>query len=118
MAVPVMAVAAVASAASGIVSSISNVADAGKRRVYEQNLQLLSADEKKKLDAMLLSAKSDEARQQILASTLGTIGSARVSALATVKAEKEKTKKTLIVVGVIAAVIILGGLVYITAKRK
>jgi hypothetical protein len=118
MAVPVMAIAAGVSAATGVASAISGVADASKRRLYEQNFQMLSADEKKKLDGMLLAARSEEARQQILASTLGTIGSARVSALATVQAEKEKTKKTLLVVGIVAAVIILGGVVYLTAKRR
>jgi len=118
MAVPVMAIAAAASAATGIANAISGTSDAAKRRTYEQNLAFLSADDKKKLDTMLINAKSEEARQQILAATLGNIGSARVGALATVQAEKEKTKKTLLVVGLIAGAVIIGGLVFILSKRK
>jgi hypothetical protein len=118
MAVPVMAVASAVSAATGIVNAISGTSDAAKRRTYEQNLAFLSADDKKKLDKMLISAKSEEAKQQILAATLGSIGSARVGALATVQAEKEKTKKTLLVVGLIAGAVIIGGLVFILSKRK
>jgi F0F1-type ATP synthase membrane subunit c/vacuolar-type H+-ATPase subunit K len=53
-----------------------------------------------------------------LAATLGNIGSARVGAIATVQAEKEKTKKTLLVVGLIAGAVIIGGLVFILSKRK
>ena len=118
MAVPVMAVAAAVSAATGIVNAISGTSDAAKRRTYEQNLAFLSANDKKKLDGMLINAKSEEARQQILAATLGNIGSARVGAIATVQAEKEKTKKTLLVVGLIAGAVIIGGLVFILSKRN
>lgn len=116
MAIPLAVLGAV-SAVSGVVSSISGVVDADKRRLYEQNFQLLSAEEKKRLNTILLAEKSEESRQQILANTLGTIGSARVNALAVVQAEKEKTKKTLLVVGIIAAVIVIGGLVYLKSKK-
>lgn len=116
MAVPVII--GVASAATGIVSAISSTSDAAKKRTYEQNLAFLSIDEKKKLDRLLLGAKSEEARQQILAATLGSISSARVGAMATLQAEKEKTKKTLLVVGIIAGAVIIGGLVFILTKRK
>lgn len=112
-----VAIAAV-SAAVSIGSSIAGVSDANKRRLYEQNLALLNVDEKRKLDSMLQSAKSEEARQQILASTLGTIGSARVNALAQVQAEKEKTKKTLLIVGIGAVVVLVVGLIYISTKKK
>lgn len=118
MAVPVMAVAAAVSATTGIVNAISGTSDAAKRRTYEQNLAFLSADEKKKLDKMLSGARSEEARQQILASTLGSISSARVGALATVQAEKEKTKKTLLTVGIIAGAVIAIGLVFVLIKKK
>jgi hypothetical protein len=116
MAVPLII--AGVSAATGIANAISGTSDAAKRRTYEQNIAFLSVGEKKKLDGMLINAKSEEARQQILAATLGNIGSARVGAIATVQAEKEKTKKTLLVVGLIAGAVIIGGLVFILSKRK
>ena len=115
---PIPIAIAAASAAVSIGTSIAGVADAGKRRTYEQNLARLNVEEKRRLESMLQSAKSEEARQQILASTLGTIGSARVSALAQVQAEKEKTKKTLLVVGIGAVVILVVGLIYISTKKK
>lgn len=116
MAVPIIA--AVVSAGTGIVTAISGTSDAAKRRTYEQNLAFLSADDKKKLDNVLLRTKSEEARQQILAATLGSISSARVGGLAIVQAEKEKTKKTLMLVGLITGAIILVGVVLVFIKKK
>jgi nitrate reductase gamma subunit len=51
-----------------------------------------------------------------LASTLGSIGTARVTALSTVQVEREKTKKV-VTVAVIAGVLLVVGLVVILKKR-
>jgi len=118
MAVPVMAISAGVSAVTGIVNSISAISDANKRRAYEQNLGLLTLDQKAKLEKLLIKAGSEQAREQILAQTLGTANSARIDALAKVQAEKEKTKKTVLVVAIIGGVVIVGGLLLILAKRK
>lgn len=117
MAVPLLAIAAVAQAGTGIANAISGTSDAAKRRTYEQNLAFLTADEKKKLDKMLIDANSEQSRQQILAATLGSFGSARVDALAKVQVEKEKTKKTLIIIGVVAGVLLIGGYFLILRKK-
>lgn len=118
MAVPIMAISAGVSAVTGIASAISGTSDAAKRRTYEQNLGLLNLDQKQKLEGLLRDAGSEQARQQILAQTLGTANTARIDALAKVQTEKEKTKKTLLVVGIIGGVVILGGLLFILAKRN
>lgn len=116
MAVPVMAVSAAVSAVTGVATAISGISDASKRRIYEQNLGLLTLDQQKALNKQLISANSENARQQILASTLGSIGTARVTALSTVQVEREKTKKVVTIV-VIAGVLLVVGLVVILKKR-
>lgn len=118
MAVPIAAASQVVTAVTGVVNSIAGISDMNKRRLYEQNLGLLSLDQKAKLDQLLRSAQSEDARQAILAQTLSTSNSARIDALAKVQAEKEKTKKTILVVSIIGGIVLLGGLLLILAKRK
>jgi hypothetical protein len=114
--VAIAAASSIVSAGTSIVQAISGTSDAAKRRIYEQNLGLLSLDEKRKLERMLMEAGNDQARQQILASTLGTLGTARINALATVQAEKEKTKKTIIILSIVAGIVVIGGLFYVSKK--
>jgi uncharacterized membrane protein len=116
MAVPVMAISAGVSAVTGIVTAISGTSDAEKRRLYEQNIGLLTLDQQKILNKQLLAANSETARQQILGNTLGSIGTARVNALSTVQVEKEKTKKV-VTIAIIAVVLVVVGLVVILKKR-
>lgn len=118
MAVPIAAVSAGVSAVTGIVNSITNISDASKRRLYEQNLGLLNVEQRAKLEALLRKANSEDARQQILAQTLGTANTARIDALAKVQAEREKTKKTIIVVSIIGVVLLLGTVLILKAKQK
>lgn len=107
----------VASALSGLVTSVTNISDTQKRRLYEQNLASLSYDQKLALSKMVSDAGSEDARQAILQQTLGNLGGARIGALSQVQAEKEKTKKTLwIIGGVIAALAVIG--IIITKKRR
>lgn len=100
------------------VKAISGTSDAAKRRTYERNLAFLSADDKKKLDKLLLQSGSQQAKEQILAQTLGQVGSARVQALSQLQVEREKTNKTILVIASIAGILLLGGIVLILAKRK
>ena len=117
MALPIAAVSAGVSAVTGVVSSITNITDASKRRLYEQNLGLLNVEQKAKLEALLRKANSEDARQQILAQTLGTANTARIDALAKVQAEKEKTKKVVIVVSIVSVVLLLGTVLILRAKK-
>lgn len=118
MAVPVAAISAGVSAVTGVVNSITSITDANKRRMYEQNLGLLTLEQRAKLEELMRKAGSETARQQILAQTLGTANTARIDALAKVQAEREKTKKTVLVVSIIGGVILLGGILFILAKNK
>jgi hypothetical protein len=117
MAVPVAAISAGVGAVTGIVDSITSISDASKRRLYEQNLGLLNFDQKAKLEKLLRSANSEDARQQILAQTLGSANVARIDALAKVQVEKEKTKKTLLVIGIIGGILLIGGVILVMRKK-
>lgn len=118
MALPIAAASQAVSAVTGVVNSIASISDMSKRRLYEQNLGLLSLDQKAKLEGLLRSANSEDARQAILSQTLSSTNTARIDALAKVQAEKEKTKKTILVVSIIGGIVLLGGLLLILAKRK
>lgn len=118
MALPIAAVSAGVSAVTGVVNSITNISDAKKRRLYEQNLGLLNFEQRAKLEGLLRKANSEDARQQILAQTLGTANTARIDALAKVQAEKEKTKKAIIIVSIVAGVLLLGTVLILRAKRN
>ena len=100
------------------VKAISGVGEAEKRRIYERNLTFLSADDKKKLDKLLIQANTNQAKQQILAATLGQVGSARIQALSQLEAEKEKTNKTILIIASVAGILLLGGIILILAKNK
>jgi hypothetical protein len=107
----------VASAVSGLVNSVTSISDTSKRRLYEQNLASLSFDQKLAIDKMLKEASSEDARQQILQQTLGNLGGARINALSIVQVEKEKTKKTILIIGGIIAVLAVVGII-VTLKKK
>jgi hypothetical protein len=113
-----VAVAAVVGAGAGVASAIGSTSDANKRRLYTQNLGLLDLDQKKKLNDALLATNSEAAKQQLLADVLGKINTARVDSLGKLAQEKEKTKKTLITVAIIAGSVLTLGLLIIFAKRK
>jgi hypothetical protein len=89
-----------------------------KRRKFEQNLASLDYDQKITLSKALNDANSESARQQILGDTLGKLDVARIDALGKVQSEKEKTKKTLYILGGIAGIIVVIGLVTIFIKRN
>jgi hypothetical protein len=113
-----LTVAAVAQSVASIGQSINSIGDVNKRRKYEQNLAALDYDQKIALNKLLMGAKSEEARQQILAETLGKLNTSRIDALGKIQVEKEKTKKTLLVVGAVGAVIGILAFIIILAKRN
>lgn len=115
MPIPFIAIAAAISAASSAGGAVAGASGAAKQRMYQKNLDLLTLDQKKALEKQLMGAKSEEARQAILASTLGAISSARVQALGDIQKEKEKTKKVLLITG--ASIVGLLLLVLIIKKK-
>jgi len=113
-----LTIAAVAQSVASIGQSINSIGDVNKRRKYEQNLAALDYDQKIALNKLLMGAKSEEARQEILSETLGKLNTSRIDALGKIQVEKEKTKKTLLVVGAVGAVIGILAFIVILAKRN
>jgi len=116
MPIPFLVVAAAIGAAGSVGGAVAGASGQAKQRLYQQNFDLLSLEDKKKLESALQGAKSEEARQKILADTLGTIGGARVDALGKLQQEKEKTKKTLLVVGIAGGVLLILTLILVNRK--
>ena len=113
-----MTAAAVVTAGTGVATAIAGTAVARKRNFYMANLEALDYDQKKKLNDDLIKASSADARQKILADTLGGISNTRVQTLGAVALEKEKTNKIVTIIGVGAGVLILGSFVYILGRKK
>jgi hypothetical protein len=107
-----------AESVANIANAIAGISDMNKRRKFEQNLASLDYDQKIALSKALNDANSESARQQILGDTLGKLDVARIDALGKLQAEKEKTKKTLYILGGIAGIIVVIGLITIFIKRK
>lgn len=113
---PIIATAA-ASALSGLVNSVTNISNTSKRRLYEQNLASLSFDQKLAIEKMLKQASSEDAKQQILQQSLGNLGGARIAGISAVQVEREKTKKTMLIIGGIIGLLAIVGIV-VTLKKK
>lgn len=114
MPIPVI-IAAIAAAAS-VGGAVKGGVDADKKRKFEQNLALLNKDQQKQLEYALINAKSEEARLKIISDVLGSSGNARIDALSRLQQEREKTKKTLLVVGIVGGVLVI--LTFILARKK
>ncbi len=107
MPLPLVAIAAAVSAAASVGGAVKGGIDADKKRFIEQQLSFLNNEQKLKLDKQLREATSEQERQKILASTLEGISAARVKGLSSVQVEKEKTKKQLLIVGIVGGVLLL-----------
>lgn len=113
----VAVITAAASAGAAVGGTIAGIADANKRRKYEQNLMFLDAQQKKALNNSLLQQQSEEGRQKILAETLGNLNQGRIAAMVSVEQEKEKTRRyTFIAIGV-TVVLLVGLLVYVSKTK-
>jgi ribosomal protein L11 len=109
---------AAVAAATGVGTAISGNAAATKKRNFEQNLAALSFDQQALLSKQLTEATSEEARNTIIANTLGTLNAARVTGISNVATEKEKTKKTLLTVGIVAGTVTILGVLLIGKSNK
>ena len=108
----------VATAAISAGTAIAGTNAAATKTRYEQNLASLSFDQQALLSKELTEATSEEARNTIIANTLGTLNAARVTGISNVATEKEKTKKTLLTVGIIAGTVTVLGVLLIGKSSK
>lgn len=103
--------------AATAISTIANISDQKKRRLFEQNLSLLNADQQVALERQLLAASSESERLRILGERLTQLNIQRIGNIASVYAEQEKKKRNqqLLIGGGILVVLVAA--VYIIAKR-
>jgi hypothetical protein len=101
-----------------IASTIAGFRDARQRTYFEQTLATLDYDQKKQLNDALIKANSQDARQQILASSLGNIGGKRVDTLGALAIEKEKTNKVIKIIALSSGVIIFGAIIFLLLDNK
>jgi len=111
------AIAATQTVAS-LVNTINNISDTKKRRLYEQNLASLSYSQQEALAKVVMNQTSDEEKLRILAETLGKLNTARIEGLARVESEKEKTRKYLYTTLAIGGLIIIGGVILLSIKKR
>ena len=118
MAWAVTAAAAVVTAGTGVATAIAGTRDARQRTYFLQQMETLDYDQKKKLNDDLIKANSEQARQEILASTLGSVSGKRVDTLGALAIEKEKTKKVVTIIGLGAGILLFGGIIFVLIDKK
>lgn len=103
--------------AATAITLIGNIQDQKKRRQFEQNFALLSADQQKALEKQLLNANSESERLRILGDRLTQLNIQRISNIAGVYAEQEKKKRNqqLLIGGGI--VLFIAAAVFIIVKK-
>ena len=99
------------------ISTISTINDVNKRRKFEQNFSLLTLEQQRGLDIKLGEAKSQTERLSILSQYLTQLNSQRIANLASFYGDKEKAKRTnlLIIAGGVA---LLGVIVAIVLIKR
>ena len=97
------------------ISTISQINDVNKRRKFEQNFQMLTLEQQKGLEMMMLKAKSQSERLGILSQYLTQLNAQRIQNLSNFYSDREKSKRTnllligggILVVGVIITILVL-----------
>ena len=100
------------------ISTIATISDANKRRKFEQNFQLLSLEQQKGLDKMLLDAGSQNERISILGQYLTQLNAQRISNLAGFYSDREKQKRTNTILIIVGALGIGLAAVYFAFRKR
>lgn len=100
------------------ISAISTINDVNKRRKFEQNFSLLTLEQQKGLDLKLLETNSQSERLRILGEYLTQLNSQRIANLSNFYSDKEKSKRTnlLIIAGGVAVLAVIT--VIVILKRR
>lgn len=99
-----------------VATTINGINDVNTRRKFEQNLSALSLDQQKALNTAMINANSESQRLAILGQVLGGTSQSRISALAQIQSEKEKTKK-IVTVSIILGLVVIAAIV-LTLQKK
>ena len=99
-------------AGTAIASTIAAIGDMNKRRRFEEQLALLSNNQQKQLNERLLQANSDNARLQILSSSMVEY------AVANQRSQASKDTVLYIIASALAVVILTTAVVYAVKIKK
>jgi hypothetical protein len=109
---------------SSIVGAGTTVAGAAQsakavrlQREYEANFRLLTESQQKEVDRKLREAQGIEAKRQVLIDTLSTSAINRIKNIQESKAQTQKTTDTLLIIGSVAIVLILAGLLLYKSQK-
>lgn len=115
---------AIAQTATAIPKLIADIGDQRQRRIYEQSYAQLSATQKAALDKAMLEQNDEQARDRLLADTLGQYNVARINAITQAYSEKQRSElekaklmNNIIIIGVISGTALLAVLLYINRKK-
>ena len=101
-----------------LAETLSNVTDKKKRREFEQSLKSLSTDRQKKLERDLIDARSQNERLALLTDALAQMHIGRIYNISETEREKERRKRTNILLYGGGIAIVLGFITYFILKRK
>jgi hypothetical protein len=106
----ILLISSIVGAGATVAGSVDQAAKTRLQREYEANFRLLSESEQKAVDKKLREAKDLEAKRQVLIDTLSSSAITRIKNIQENKAATQKTTDTLLIVGSVAIVLILAGL--------
>lgn len=106
----ILLISSIVGAGATVAGSVDQAAKTRLQREYEANFRLLSESEQRAVDKKLREAKDLEAKRQVLIDTLSNAAITRIKNIQENKAQTQKTTDTLLIVGSVAIVLILAGL--------
>jgi hypothetical protein len=114
----ILLISAIVSAGTTVAGSVDQAAKTRLQREYQANFRLLSESDQKALDKKLREEKDLETKRQILVDTLSNAAINRIKNVQQTQAQTQKTTDTLLVVGSIAIVLILAGLLLYKSQKS
>lgn len=114
----ILLISAIVSAGTTVASSVDQAAKTRLQREYQANFRLLNESDQRALDKKLREEKDLEAKRQILVDTLSNAAITRIKNVQQTQAQTQKTTDTLLVVGSIAIVLILAGLLLYKSQKS
>lgn len=113
----VLLITSIVSAGTTVAGAADTAAKTRLQREYEANFRLLSESQQREVDRKLREAKDLEAKRQVLVDTLSNAAISRIKNIQESKAQTQKTTDTLLIVGSVAIVLILAGLLLYKSNK-
>jgi hypothetical protein len=101
-----------------LANTLASISDKKKRREFEQSLKYLSADRQKQLERNLIDARSQNERLALLTDALAQMHIGRIYNISETEREKERRKRTTIILYASGVAIVVGFITYFILKKK